>query len=404
VNIVAPQQIRIARSANILDERPGYRLSAPWGHIAVLEGGGHICELGLASVPDVNPLWRPQWSTMDPHRYAPAAHGRKYGPAPDGRLLAGIAGHSVSFDQFGPPSPEETAAGLTTHGEAPCARWKRLPSTNSTTLRYGCTLPEADIEFTRSIALENTSAVIYCEEQARNLSSYDRPICWNEHVTFGPPFLDASTLFDMPATLSKVCPAQYSQRNPLQADAHFLWPHAPRKGGGQVNLRTGPEGSFGHYTAQLLDPAVEIGYISAANPRQGLLVVYAFRRSDFPWVGNWQESSNRQAAPWRGRTVCRGLEFSTTPFAIPRRETLDRGPLFDERTYRWLPAKSTETVRFVILLFAIPPDFAGVASLQIRRGRAMLTEAAPGGRRLGAVVNSFLDARARQPPVARKRA
>ena len=53
-----------------------------------------------------------------------AKHARTYGPPPDGRLLSGIAGHSLSFDHFGPPSPEETAAGLTTHGEAPALKWK----------------------------------------------------------------------------------------------------------------------------------------------------------------------------------------------------------------------------------------------------------------------------------------
>ena len=59
----------------------------------------------------INPLWKPTWKTIDPTEYSPRKHLRTYGPLPEGRLLAGIAGHSISFDYFGPPSPEEIAAG-----------------------------------------------------------------------------------------------------------------------------------------------------------------------------------------------------------------------------------------------------------------------------------------------------
>lgn len=386
-------QTSVQRSSNILDGRAGYRVGAEWGSIAVLQGGGHICELQLRSVPGVNPLWRPQWTTIDPDRYSPGQHRRAYGPPPDGKLLAGIAGHSLSFDYFGPPSNEETAAGLTTHGEAPAAKWKLLKTTASTrpTLRYGCSLREAQIDFQRTISVDRSTPVIYCQEDAGNLSRYDRPISWNEHVTFGPPFLECeTTIFDMPATRAKVCPPGYSDRNFLQPDTEFTWPQAPRKDGGQSNLRTTPNERFGHYTAQLLDPSLEIAFISACNPRQRLLVVYAFRRADFPWVGNWEENNNRTVAPWKGRTFCRGIEFSTTPFAIPRRDTVDQGRLFGERTYRWLPAKSSLTVRFLIMLFVTPEAFAGVRQVSIERELARVTEAGPRERQLTVKVGKFL--------------
>jgi hypothetical protein len=389
-----PQSSKITaqRSRNILHGRAGYRLGAEWGRVAFLESGGHICQLGLDRIPGLNPLWKPPWKTIDPHRYSPGKHRRIYGLPPDGKLLAGIAGHSLSFDHFGPPSKEETAAGLATHGEAPTAKWKRLKSTASAlpTLSYGCTLREAEIDFSRTIAIDRVNPVIYCEEHAVNLSRYDRPISWNEHVTFGPPFLESEiTIFDMPATQAKVCPPDYSDRIFLRPDAEFIWPDAPTKDGGRHNLRTTPDERFGHYTAQLLDPSLEIAFISACNPRQRLLVVYAFRRSDFPWVGNWEERNYRTAAPWKGRTFCRGIEFSTTPFAIPRRDTVDQGRLFGEETYRWLPAKSSLKVRFLIMLFAVPEDFSGVKRFAVERGLARVTEAG-GERELSIEVGNFL--------------
>jgi hypothetical protein len=378
---------------NVMDGRAGFRLRADWGHISVLEGGGHICELNLNACSGVNPLWRPPWATIDPFEYTTAKYTRKYGPPPDGRLLSGIAGHSLSFDHFGPPSPEETAAGLTTHGEAPVMKWRARKQVRSKPqLQYGCTLSHAQIGFARKLTLDPISPVIYCEETAVNLSRYDRPISWNEHVTFGPPFLEAGTTwFDMPATRAKVCPASYSPRFSLQPNAEFTWPNAPTKNGkGRLNLRTTPAQRFGHYTAQLLSPKLEIGFIAACNPRLKVLVVYAFRRADFPWVGNWEERYNRTPAPWRGKTFCRGLEFSTTPFSIPRRETIKQGPLFGELTHRWLPAKSQVRVRFLILLFAVPATFRGVASVSIASRKIDVVESGARGRRLSVAADKFL--------------
>lgn len=379
------KQSAIERSRDVLDGRAGYRLHADWGHVGVLEGGGHICELILNSVPRINPLWKPPWTTIDPPTYLHAPHRRIYGPPPDGKLLAGIAGHSLSFDHFGPPSKEETAAGLATHGEAPCTRWKmkkgsaaRLP-----TLHCGCLLRQAQISFSRTITVDSTTPVVYCEERAENLGTYDRPISWNEHATFGPPFLESNTtIFDMPATRAKTCPPGYSDRIFLRTNAEFMWPDAPSEDGSRSNLRTMPDERYGHYTAQLLNPALDVAFISACNPRLRLLVIYAFRREDFPWVGNWEERNNRTVAPWRGKTFCRGMEFSTTPFAITRRETIDQGPLFGEKTYRWLPARSSLTVRYLIMLFKTPENFTGVSRVSIERGRVLVTEAVPGNRQL----------------------
>ena len=381
------------RSQNVLDGRAGFRLQGEWGQVSVLEGGGHICELRLNTCPKVNPLWKPQWKTIDPFRYAPEKHSRTYGPPPSGKLLAGIAGHSLSFDHFGPPSKEETAAGLSEHGEAPCLKWSRQPRGDSRipTLQYGSTLPEAQIKFSRTISIDLKRPVIFCEEEATNLSSYDRPISWNEHVTFGPPFLQCgTTVFDMPASQAKVCPESYSPRLLLEADAEFNWPLAPDRRGGLVDLRTMPERQFGHYTAQLMNPELEIAFIGACNPLLNFLVVYLFRRADFPWVGNWEERNNLPSAPWRERTFCRGIEFSTTPFSIPRRETIDQGRLFGEATYRWLYAKSRATIRFIILLFNVPRDFQGVASASVSKGIANIRESGSSGRELSTPVGEFL--------------
>jgi hypothetical protein len=387
------EQVSVRRIASVLDGRSGYRLRAPWGYVSVLEGGGHICELNLNERDGVNPLWRPQWKTIDPYKYSVAKHSRAYGPLPDGRLLAGIAGHNLSFDYFGPPSQEEVAAGHSTHGEAPSAKWKfkGAPGASSATLHCSALLPGSQIKFAREISADARHPVVYCEETATNLGTFDRPISWNEHVTFGPPFVESDvTLFDMPATRAKTCPASYSSQPLVKTNAEFTWPIAPAARGGRLNLRTVPEAKFEHYTAQLLDPKLKLAFIAACNPRMGLLVIYLFRRADFPWVGNWVERFHQSHAPRNGKTFCRGLEFSTTPFAIPRRETVEQNRMFGEHVYRWLPARSRASVRYMILLFRVANDFRGVKSVSVHGDKATVIENGPRSCQLSRRVKRFL--------------
>jgi len=393
---MVPQAVKpsspVIRRSNILDGRPGFRIQSVWGHVSVLEGGGHICELVSRKHGAVNPLWKPTWKTIDPSTYTRGKHARVYGPPPEGRLLAGIAGHSISFDYFGPPSPEEIAAGHSTHGEAPVVNWPRHSRSEGTLpmLTYGANLPQAQMRLRRVISLDRVQPVVYCEETAFNLATFDRPISWNHHITFGPPFLEPGvTLFDMPATRSKACPATFSKQMSIEPDAEFRWPNAPTKKGGLLNLRTTETGRFGHYTAHLLDPTVETAFIAVCNPRLRLLVLYLFARRDFPWVGNWEESCSRVHVPWNGREFCRGFEFSTTPFPIPRRATVTNGDLFGESTYKWLPARSTETIRYMALMLDVPESFRGVRTVKLKSGSVLVYEKGK-QRFLSVPVRSFL--------------
>jgi len=191
----------IVRCKELLDGRAGFRLAGQWGHVAVLEGGGHICELVSNKQPGLNPLFRPPWKTIEPYRYKWPLHRRAYGPPPEARFLSGYAGHSLSFDYFGPPSEEEIQAGHSTHGEAAVLKWaaEKISTSSTPSLSYGCTLPQARIRFRRTIAIDPKNPVVYCEESATNLDTFDRPISWAEHTTYGPPFLEPdATIVDLP--------------------------------------------------------------------------------------------------------------------------------------------------------------------------------------------------------------
>ena len=46
--------------------------------------------------------------------------------------------------------------------------------------------------------------------------------------------------------------------------------------------------------------------------------------------------------------VTRGMEFGASPFPETRRQMIERGRMFDEPTYRWIPARSSVTASYQI--------------------------------------------------------
>jgi len=106
--------------------REAYLLENDLIRLVCLTGGGHVSEFrfreGL-NLPTLSPLWIPPWKTIEPFHYRENAHASQYGPPVTGRMISGIAGHSICLDYFGAPSQEEVEQGLSTHGEAPSSRW-----------------------------------------------------------------------------------------------------------------------------------------------------------------------------------------------------------------------------------------------------------------------------------------
>jgi hypothetical protein len=95
-----------------------------------------------------------------------------------------------------------------------------------------------------------------------------------------------------------------------------------------------------------MDKSREDAWFLAWSPGARVVFGYKWRRSDFPWMGIWEENYSRQSPPWNGKTLTRGMEFGASPFAETRREMIDRTSLFGTPVYRWIPAGKAATVSY----------------------------------------------------------
>ncbi len=276
--------------------REGFRISNGKIAVTVLEQGGAIASVTLKEdALKRNPLWEPV--------------GDMFGPS---------IGHFVAVDGFGGVSKEEQAAGFPSHGEA--NKQKYQVSGSGVFLNMTAQLPLAMESVSRRLTLLGNRPVLNVSSTLVNQLSFDRPVQWAEHATVGSPFLaPGETVIDMPAVKAKTRPyvsGGGGLPHRLPSSEEFTWPNAPALSGGTVDMRLtpGPPNS-GDHTTCLMDPTREWAWVTVLNTKSHLLLGYVFRREEFPWIQTWEYY------PPSG-TLARGLEFSTQPFDVPRRQTV----------------------------------------------------------------------------------
>jgi hypothetical protein len=340
----------------VFEDQQGMVLSNGKLELTVFDQGATFANLVLTGDPDkLGPLWNPA-------RLAREA-GQK-------SAFGASFGHFVCVDGFGPTSREESAAGLTGHGEAHIQQFEVKSSRkegNTTTVVLTANLPILQEKFTRTIRMADGENVIYVNSELENLLGFDRPVNWAEHATIGSPFLEpGATVVDMSGKRAKVRPYNPSERglpHRLESGKEFTWPDAPLVSGGSVDVRIVPMSpNSGGHTATLMDPTRKLVYVTALHPGRKLILGYVFRQEEYPWTQSWENY------PPNGK-LARGLEFSTQPFDVSRREAVTTGSMFDTPTYRWLPAKSKIESHFLMFYSPAPDGMKQVDDVRLENGK-----------------------------------
>jgi len=343
------------------DGRPALVLRNDKIELTLLPLGATLANLTLLDdIEKLSPFWNADRAQKLP---APAR--------PSGAL-----GHFLCLDGFGAPSDEEKSAGWPFHGEASKQQFEVIqdPAKNGaptlkTTLKLTARLPLAQEAVTRTVTLLDGESVVYVNTEVESLLAIDRPISWAEHATVGPPFLlPGQTIIDISATNCRVRAQKAGSTGKLAYDKDFVWPLAPLTKGGTVDLTAVPANEATQELASCqIDPARTNGYITALRPDKHLIFGYVFRRAEYPWVMSWMNyTGNMRAA--------RGFEFSTQPFDVSHRDTVDAHQMFGTPTYKWLPAKGKLRSSFLFFYARTPDGFSNVADVKLEDGRLQIQD------------------------------
>jgi hypothetical protein len=226
--------------------------------------------------------------------------------------------------------------------------------------------------FTRTIRMADGEDVIHVESELESLLAFDRPVFWAEHATIGSPFLEPGvTVVDMSARRAKTRPYQPEKEglpHRLPSDKEFTWPEAPGLHTRKIDLRAAPaEPNSGDHTTCLMDPARKVVFITALHPGKRLLLGYLFKPQEYAWTQNWEYYPPN-------KKLARGLEFSTQPFDVPRREVVQLNSLFGSPVFRWLPARTKIGSRFLMFYAHTPEGLSKVDDVRLENDKIIIED------------------------------
>jgi hypothetical protein len=177
------------------------------------------------------------------------------------------------------------------------------------------------------------------------------------------------TVVDTPAKHAQTRPHEgESIRHRLVSGKDFDWPMAPTVDGKTVDVRAAPVtlGSGDHTTA-LMDPARALAFATAVHPQKRLIVGWIWKPAQYPWLQSWEEY------PTSGK-LARGLEFSTQPYDVPRRQAVDLHDMFGTPTYQWMPAKSAVEKSFALFYATAPEGMTKVTDVRLENGQLLIED------------------------------
>ncbi len=319
----------------LLQDRPQVIIQNPAAEAVFDLGGGSLVSFQLKSQP-LNPL-------------------RWLGPGDEKATNRPMA-HFLCLDRWGQPSDSELANGMPFHGEATRVLWQVInPGI------MAARLPMAGLDVVRRVLIDPQAALLTVSENVTNRNQLGKLYNMVQHPTIGPPFLDEDTLVDANARRG------FAQSSPLPnpEEPSFFWPQA-FKDSVTIDMRHLRSDPLPNVVSYVIDEP--LGWATASSPKNGLLIGYLWRTSDYPWFNAW-----RHVDP-QGHPLARGLEFGTTGLHQPFPVLVRKGRIFGRPIYAYLDAGESVTRSYGAFLLPIPADWRGVESVAVTKNKITVAE------------------------------
>ena len=297
-------------------------LSNKSAKLAVATQGGAFVDFHFVN-QNINPLnWRLKQSWVPKNNQSGAP----------------FRGQFLCLGRWGSPTDGEIAAGIPHNGEQNRDYWE-IEEQKDGFVKMSFK-GELDGFYTnRSIKLDEKSAAFLVEENVKNINSIGRINNVVQHVTLGPPFLTRDVIVNSNSWKG------FNQEDnyPLE-DSAFTWPEGRNKD--LMMDATSTDTDEGYCVSYLVQPESEYGWISAFNPKQGLVIGYLWERKEYPWINIWNHVEE-------GIPLSKGIEFGTGGMGRDYKELLENdSKFFGENSFEWIDAGETKNKSFICFLNA----------------------------------------------------
>lgn len=211
---------------------------------------------------------------------------------------APFQGHFLCTGRWGSPTPGEIQSGIPHNGE-PSNVWWILKEKTGQSLVMSCEAKLEGFKVERTVTFSTDAPFVEVNEVFSNKLNIARNLPVVQHATIAAPFLDSDVVIKSNATdgfNQKFVPGPF-------LEMEMKWPLLKIDSLGKVfdiqkSIYT--EGFVGTYI--FYD---SIGWVTAYNPKLKLLLGYAWKTRDYPWLHIWHGTKD-------GKLTAKGIEFGTT--------------------------------------------------------------------------------------------
>jgi hypothetical protein len=262
-------------------------------------------------------------------------------------------GHFLCTGRWGEPSPGEMVAGIPHNGEVNTREWilaspPDIPDFES--MLMFCEAPIEKLDVRREILIPDHGNYFMVREWFTNNLPIGRLTNVVQHGTIASPFLSETTRINTNATWG------FDQRTNYKylEDSSFIWPNGKMADGSAVDLSR-VDTEMGFVTSHIFEDS--IGWITALNPGEGILLGYIWKTSDYPWLNVWHMSE-------QGKPYVQGLEFGTTGLGKSYELLVENQVTFyGQNSFEYIDAGETMEKSWICFMLEVPDTLQQVTSI-----------------------------------------
>jgi galactose mutarotase-like enzyme len=272
--------------------------------LILADKGGDIVEF-VHKPTDTDFLWRSPNGVRDPRGFVATAQ------RPEGAFLDFYPGGWQDCLPTGGDATDFAGTRHGPHGEFCLLPWQAQLTADepeTVTLELRARGYRTPLFVTKRFTLQRGRPVLFVHERVVNEGAEAFDLVWGQHPAFGPPFLDASCVVDLPAATVHADDRQPTHRYRPGTSA---WPLAHGRDGTLIDIsKIPPPDVRTHDTVFLTD--LSAGWYAVTNTGRSVGFGMCWPLEVYPAIWFWQSYGGAFGSPWFGRSYNIALEPWTT--------------------------------------------------------------------------------------------
>jgi hypothetical protein len=272
-----------------------------------------------------------------------------------------LQGQYISFGRWSAPTQGELKMGMPPNGEFASNWWKLKPDRKESEITMSCEAPMDGFSITRHVVMSQSGPLFKVTETITNENSTGRTSNIVQNISLVAPFFEPSIVINSNASFG------FNQMLDVPDPARFeyQWPKALTD---TLRISTTDISTFSSRFSYLSSHIFQdtIGWVTIYNPRLKLLLGYAWKTIDYPWI-HFRNEINY------GKQHFHGLAFGTTglgdkfPFADRLATTFHGVKNFD-----FIDAKCSLSKSWYCFFLSVPQGYEKTSGILLVDSKLVL--------------------------------